>query len=111
VIIQNIKTDGLKFPEGKIMEPCLVAERDFNLFLFIMCLIAMPIYLVTMLIAVPLSRFEKPDPFAKFFQQQQENFSICKLDHKVEGNIQPNLFRCFKKYLLYSLLKIETEQN
>jgi hypothetical protein len=59
-------------PERKNMETCLISERGFNLSLFIGCLIAMPIYLVGMLIASFLSKFEKPDPFERLFPQQQE---------------------------------------
>lgn len=36
------------------MKPCVRAERDFNLFLSIMCLIAIPIYIVGGLITLPL---------------------------------------------------------
>ncbi len=36
------------------MELCLRAERDFNLFLSIMCLIAIPLYMVGGLIILPL---------------------------------------------------------
>ncbi len=41
------------------MGACLVAERDFNLFLSIMCLIAIPIYMVGGLIILPLYGLRK----------------------------------------------------
>jgi len=54
-------------PGRKNMETCLIGERNLYLSLFIVCLIAMPIYLVGMLIAPFLSKFEKPDPFERLF--------------------------------------------
>jgi len=53
-VIQNIKMPGLEFPGGEVMEPCVRAKGDFNLFLSIMCLIAIPIYMVGGLIILPL---------------------------------------------------------
>jgi len=41
------------------MEPCLVAEKDFNMFLAIMCLIALPIYLMGGLIVASFCGFGK----------------------------------------------------
>ncbi len=41
------------------MKPSVRAERDFNLFLSILCLIAIPIYMIGGLIIFPLYGFEK----------------------------------------------------
>ncbi|MBP1713569.1 MAG: hypothetical protein H6Q43_2401 [Deltaproteobacteria bacterium] len=54
------------------MKSHLVAGKGFNLFLLIICLFALPIYLVAMLIAFPLSRFEKPDPFVRLFSSNKD---------------------------------------
>jgi len=51
------------------MKLSLLAGRDFNLFLLIICLFALPVYLAAMIIAFPLSKFQKPDPFLRLHQQ------------------------------------------
>ncbi len=54
------------------MESYPAGSRGFNLFLFTLCLIAMPIYLAGMVIALSLSKLEKPDPFERVFGYNQE---------------------------------------
>ena len=73
---------GLKFPGGEFMEPCLVAEKDSNMFLSIMCLIAIPIYLMGGLIVLffsglgkLMSSHRQPKNYSEWLSQNMRELS------------------------------------